>query len=90
MSWSPGRGRGCGSVQLSICGDVVVCALYCDNRLCCGANGPTLDPQPTHTGGGVGGIFSNGIKWLDTLLPLGFKHSLEKSKSWLCSPLILL
>lgn len=68
----------------------VVCALYCDNRLCCGANGPTLDPQPTHTGGGVGGIFSNGIKWLDTLLPLGFKHSLEKSKSLLCSPLILL
>lgn len=28
-------------------------------------------PNP-HTGGGVGGIFSKGIKWLDTLLPLGF------------------
>lgn len=68
----------------------VVCALYCDNRLCCGANGTTLDPHPTPSVRGVGGIFSNGIKWLDTLLPLGFKRSLEKSKSWLSSPLILL
>lgn len=61
-----------GSFQLSSCGDKesAVCALYCDNWLCCGANGTTFDPQPTHTEGQGGGYICNGIKWLDTLPPL--------------------
>lgn len=80
-------GQGCDTFQLSSCEDkeTVVCALYCDNRLCCGANGTIFDPPPTHTGGWGGGIFSHDIKRLDTLLPLGFKHGSKKSKTWFCS-----
>lgn len=52
------------AVTVFSCGDkeTIVCALCCDNRPCCRANGTTLDPQPTHTGGRGGGYFCNGKK----------------------------
>lgn len=46
----PWKRHGCDSFHLGICRDkvTVVCALYCDNRLCWVAKGATLDPRPTH------------------------------------------
>lgn len=41
----PWQSQGCNSFHLGICRDkaTVVCALYCDNRLCWEAKGATLD-----------------------------------------------
>lgn len=56
---SPWQRHGCNTFQQSSCCDkaCVACALYCDNRLCWGARGTTLDPRPTHFDEGGWGVF---------------------------------
>lgn len=59
----------------------VVCALYCDNRLCWGAKGATLDPWPTHVAREEGVflvLHQCGSKQTENgsilLVPLGFRE----------------